>query len=70
MNFKQRINSVIEMVQGGADLFEVVKTLQEIENDLGRITYKAKVSGQALIDLIEMVEGVNENDVSEQAEFA
>ena len=69
MNFKQRINSVIGMIQGGTDLFEVVKALQEIENDLGRITYKAKVSGQALIDLIEMVEGVND-DVSEQTEFA
>jgi hypothetical protein len=69
MNFKQRINSVIGMIQGGTDLFEVVKALQEIENDLGRITYKAKVSGQALIDLIEMVEGVSD-DVSEQAEFA
>jgi hypothetical protein len=70
MNFKQRINSVIDMVQNGTELFEVIKALQEIENDLGQITYKAKKSGQALIDLIEMVEGVNENDVSEQAEFA
>ena len=69
MNFKQRINSVIGMLQSGTDLFEVVKALQQIENDLGRITYKAKVSGQALIDLIDMVEGVSD-DVSEQAEFA
>jgi len=38
MNFKQRINSVIGMIQSGTDLFEVVKALQQIENDLGRIT--------------------------------